>query len=193
MNDNRNVYATPPGLPASPAEIVRARYQGRLPSALDELAGPARGTVQLSLHVAWSGQTSFDLDQPKPCMHLYRIVLAEGQRDDVAAYLNRDLLVSQWPVLRMLVSQIVRSVWESAFPELSARRATTAAAGERCEFDRAGILFPSFQGKSIPVIPRPLWRRGGDHRQPALGRGRVDFAASLPWLPWLPSLQGGAD
>ena len=25
-------------------------------------------------------------------MHMYRIVLAEGQREDVAAYLNRDLL-----------------------------------------------------------------------------------------------------
>jgi hypothetical protein len=113
--------ATPLGLPASPGEIVRARYQSRLPSALDDLAGPAHGTVELPLHVAWSGQTAFDLDRPKPCMHLYRILLAEGQRDDVAAYLNRDLLISQWPVLRTLISQTVRSVWESAFPELAPR------------------------------------------------------------------------
>lgn len=119
MSDNRNMSATPLGLPASPAEIVRARYQGRLPSALDDLMGPAHGTVQLPLHVAWSGQTAFDLDRPKPCMHLYRIVLAEGQRDDVAAYLNRELLISQWPVLRTLISQTVRTVWESAFPELA--------------------------------------------------------------------------
>ena len=52
-------------------------------------------------------------------MHMHRIVLAEGQRDDVAAYLNRDLLVRQWPVLRNLVSPTVRNVWESAFPDLS--------------------------------------------------------------------------
>jgi hypothetical protein len=110
--------ATPLGLPASPAQILRARYQGRLPSALDALTGPAHGTVQLPLHVAWSGQTAFDLDLPKPRMHLYRIVLAEGQRDDVAAYLNRDLLIRQWPLLRTLISPTVRSVWESAFPEL---------------------------------------------------------------------------
>jgi hypothetical protein len=107
------------GLPAPPSEIIRARYQARLPSALDDLTGPAHGTVLLPLHVAWSGQTAFDLDQPKPCMHMYRIMLAEGQRDDVAAYLNRDLLIRQWPVLCKLISPTVRNVWESAFPELS--------------------------------------------------------------------------
>jgi hypothetical protein len=52
-------------------------------------------------------------------MHLYRVVLAEGQRNDVASYLNRDLLVRQWPVLRNLVSRTVRKVWEAAFPELT--------------------------------------------------------------------------
>jgi hypothetical protein len=51
-------------------------------------------------------------------MHMYRIVLAEGQRADVATFLNRDLLVSQWPVLRTLIGKTVRGVWESAFPEL---------------------------------------------------------------------------
>lgn len=107
------------GLSASPSEILRARYQGRLPDALDDLSGPGHGTVLLPVHVAWSGQTAFNLDQPKPCMHMYRVVLAEGQRDDVVTYLNRDLLVRQWPVLRKLVSPIVRNVWESAFPDLS--------------------------------------------------------------------------
>jgi hypothetical protein len=56
---------------------------------------------------------------------MYRIVLAEGQRGDVAAYLNRDLLLGQWPVLRNLVSRTVRRVWESAFPELSERQPAT--------------------------------------------------------------------
>ncbi len=52
-------------------------------------------------------------------MHMYRIVLAEGQRDDVAAYLHRDLLVGQWPVLRNLVARMVRKAWEATFPELA--------------------------------------------------------------------------
>ena len=105
--------------PVSRAAVLEARYRGRLPATLDELAGPGSGTVQLPLHVAWSGQTAFNLDLPKACMHMYRIVLAEGQRGDVAAYLNRDLLLGQWPILRNLVSRTVRGIWESAFPELS--------------------------------------------------------------------------
>ena len=57
------------GLPAPPSEIIRTRYQNRLPSALDDLTGPAHGTALLPLHVA--------------------------------------------------ISPAVRSVWESAFPDLS--------------------------------------------------------------------------
>ena len=104
--------------PVSYPTVMEQRYRSRLPAALMDLSGPAHGTVQLPLHVAWSGQTAFDLDRPKPRMHMYRIVLAEGQLADVTAYLNRDLLLSQWPVLRTLVSKTVRGVWESAFPEL---------------------------------------------------------------------------
>jgi hypothetical protein len=105
--------------PVSRAAVLEERYRSRLPETLDDLTGPGHGSVQLPLHVAWSGQTAFNLDLPKPCMHMYRIVLAEGQRGDVAAYLNRDLLVRQWPILRNLVSRTVRKVWEAAFPELA--------------------------------------------------------------------------
>ena len=104
--------------PVSYPAVMEQRSRSRLPAALGDLSGPAHGTVQLPLHDAWSGQTVFDLDRPKPRMHMYRIVLAEGQLGDVTTYLNRDLLVTQWPVLRTLISKTVRGVWESAFPEL---------------------------------------------------------------------------
>jgi hypothetical protein len=51
-------------------------------------------------------------------MTLYRTVLAEGLREDPAAFLNHRLLAEQWPVLRRLVSHCIREVWEDAFPEL---------------------------------------------------------------------------
>jgi hypothetical protein len=51
----------------------------RLPTALSELAGLEHGTVSLPLHLAWSGLTTFDLDQPRLRMSYYRIVLTEGQ------------------------------------------------------------------------------------------------------------------
>ncbi|MFJ7305261.1 hypothetical protein [Streptomyces sp. NPDC099088] len=60
-------------------------------------------------------------------MGLYRTLLAEGQQQDMVDFLNRDLLIAQWPVLRTLISRLIRDVWEGAFPELTAAPATTAA------------------------------------------------------------------
>ncbi|MFI8093725.1 hypothetical protein ACIF9R_36360 [Streptomyces sp. NPDC086080] len=113
-------------LEPSAAEVLRARYAGRLPGRLDELAGPVHGRVELPLHVTWSGLRAYDLDRPRQRMSLYRTVLAEGRRQDLLAFLNRDLLAAQWPALRTLVSRHVRDVWEDAFPEL-AREASAAA------------------------------------------------------------------
>jgi hypothetical protein len=91
-----------------------------LPRSLEDLAGPEHGVVQLPLHVAWSGLTALDLDRPRQRMSLYRTVLHEGQRDDLTAYLNYSLLMSQWPVLRTLISPAISRAWEAAFPELAA-------------------------------------------------------------------------
>jgi hypothetical protein len=111
------------------AEVLRDRYRGRLPGSLQELAGPVEGTVDLPLHIVWSGRTSYSLDRPKSRMTLYRAVLAEGLRADLAAFLHHRLLAEQWPVLRRLVSPYIRDAWEEAFPELARTSAggTTAA------------------------------------------------------------------
>ncbi|MFE8950385.1 hypothetical protein [Streptomyces sp. NPDC007856] len=107
------------------AEVLRDRYYSRLPKSLQELAGPAEGTVDLPLHIVWSGRTSYSLDRPKSRMTLYRTVLAEGLREDLTAFLHHRLLAEQWPVLRRLVSPHIREAWEDAFPELPC----TAAGG----------------------------------------------------------------
>nr|WBO80989.1 hypothetical protein SBE_004806 [Streptomyces sp. SBE_14.2] len=106
--------------------LYREKFRRRLPESLEELRGPASGVVELPLHVAWSGMTSYDLSKPRQRMGLYRAVLHEGLRDDLPQYLNKDLLLQMWPVLRTLVGRTVRSVWEDAFPDLATR--TRAAA-----------------------------------------------------------------
>ncbi|WP_434592890.1 hypothetical protein [Streptomyces sp. A5-4] len=58
-------------------------------------------------------------DQPRLRMSYYRIVLAEGQHDDLVQYLNHGLLISLWPTLRTLISRDVREVWERSFDELA--------------------------------------------------------------------------
>ncbi|MDC2956883.1 hypothetical protein [Streptomyces gilvifuscus] len=108
-------------------EMLREQYARRLPASLDELAGPTSGTVELPLHVVWSGRRSYGLDRPRSRMSLYRTVLAEGQRQDVVSFLSRDLLVAQWPILRTLISRPLRDAWEAAFPELPTDTTTAAA------------------------------------------------------------------
>jgi hypothetical protein len=74
--------------------------------------------VELPLRIAWSGLRTPDLDLPRQRMSLYRTVLAEGMRDDLSRFLNRDILLELWPVLRKLISRAIKDVWEEAFPEL---------------------------------------------------------------------------
>ncbi|MPY38081.1 hypothetical protein FNH09_44795 [Streptomyces adustus] len=106
--------------------LYREKFRRRLPKSLDELHGPTHGVVELPLHLAWSGMTSYDLGKPRQRMGLYRTVLHEGLRDDLPHYLDQDLLLQLWPVLRTLVGRTVRAVWEDAFPELASH--TRAAA-----------------------------------------------------------------
>lgn len=106
--------------------LYREKFRRRLPQSLEQLRGPMEGVVELPLHVAWSGMTSYDLGKPRQRMGLYRTVLHEGLHDDLPRFLNRDLLLQMWPVLRTLVGRTVRSVWEEAFPQLAARSRAAA-------------------------------------------------------------------
>ncbi|WP_405657512.1 transcriptional regulator [Streptomyces sp. RK9] len=114
--------ASPPDV----SELRRAKFARRLPGELAMLAGPAHGTVSLPLHLARSGLTEFDLEQPRLRMSCYRIVLAEGLHDDLIQYLDQELLVSMGPTLRTLINRDLRDVWEAAFPELARRTQAVA-------------------------------------------------------------------
>ncbi|UJV39748.1 hypothetical protein [Streptomyces sp. AMCC400023] len=114
------------GADAEDLALYREKFRRRLPESLDELHGPTHGVVELPLHLAWSGMTSYDLDKPRQRMGLYRTVLHEGLHDDLLRYLNRDLLLQLWPILRTLVGRTVRTVWENAFPELTSRTRSAA-------------------------------------------------------------------
>ncbi|MCY0944826.1 hypothetical protein [Streptomyces antarcticus] len=120
------VTVSPASSAPSAAEVLYARYAGRLPASLEKLTGPDHGVVHLPLHVAWSGLRAYDLDRPRLRMGMYRTVLAEGQHEDLVHLLNRDLLITQWPVLRTLVPRHLRQAWEEAFPELTAEESPAA-------------------------------------------------------------------
>ncbi|GAA0617975.1 hypothetical protein [Streptomyces crystallinus] len=55
-------------------EVLCARDTRRLPAHLEDLTGPAQGTVDLPLHVVWSGRRSYELSGLKSRISLYRTV-----------------------------------------------------------------------------------------------------------------------
>lgn len=114
------------GVYAEDLALYREKFIQRLPTSLEELRGPTKGVVQLPLHMAWSGLSAYDLGKPRQRMGLYRTVLHEGLREDLPRYLNQDLLLQMWPILRTLTGRTVRTVWEDAFPQLAARARAAA-------------------------------------------------------------------
>ncbi|MFI6738074.1 hypothetical protein ACIBI9_34560 [Nonomuraea sp. NPDC050451] len=101
-------------------------YEGleeKVPDSLGDLHGPAEGVVALPMHLAWSGLTEFDLSKPGVRMEMYRTVITTGRRVDYETYLNADLLVGDWPVLRRGLGPGYRHVWEK---KLSLPRETCA-------------------------------------------------------------------
>ncbi|MDI6517690.1 hypothetical protein QMA61_15925 [Streptomyces coelicoflavus] len=101
-------------------ELYREKFRRRLPESLGELKGPGHGVVEPPVTVVWSGLRAFDLANERQRMSLYRIVIAEGMREDLCALLNQEILLQLWPTLRTLVSTTIRSVWEDRFPDLRA-------------------------------------------------------------------------
>lgn len=87
--------------------------------SLDELEGPAAGTVALPVDVYWSGlRDTFDVGDARQRRVVYQAALSNGRREQIAEFVNRDLLVQTWPLLA-LDARVVE-LWAGRFPELAA-------------------------------------------------------------------------
>lgn len=85
--------------------------------SLDDLRGPAGGVVTLPHAVLWApGGGEIDLASPGVRRMAYRALLNEGSRADLVQFLNREVLIEEWP--HLLLPFRVVSMWESRFPEL---------------------------------------------------------------------------
>ena len=90
-----------------------------VPDRLEELRGPARGSVTLPVTLDWTPANRYDMSSPREVKRLYQTVLSEALSEaDVTAYVDATLLKNVWSSLRL--PRRVRVAWENAHPELAA-------------------------------------------------------------------------
>jgi hypothetical protein len=86
--------------------------------SLDELSGPVHGVVELPLHLDWSEQGRYRLDDVRELSVMYEVVLREAQDvDDLRRFLNGPMLRKVWH--RLFLPRRVRELWERRFPDLA--------------------------------------------------------------------------
>ena len=87
------------------------------PARLDDLHGPAHGTISLPVNVYWGPDADADLDSFAGLSKAYQAVLREGRTVDQEQILNRGRLLEVWNEL--LLPGRVRAAWEGKFTELA--------------------------------------------------------------------------
>src|SRR5215468_7509391 len=93
----------------------RKSHDGRLPGGIDELRGPTRGVIVLPRHLALPGMRECDVTDDATRRNMYGIVLTQGQRNDVARFLNQDYLRQDWPLIASALEPSLRSACERRF------------------------------------------------------------------------------
>lgn len=105
-------------------EEKRVRFRDVKPyeivDSLDELQGPASGEVTLPVTVYWSGvRDTFEVSDERERRVVYQAALSNGRRDDIIKFVNRELLINDWP--RLALDPRVFDLWAGRFPEIAAR------------------------------------------------------------------------
>ena len=89
--------------------LVGRRAPGvQLPDRIEDLRGPARGTIVLPRHMSFPGLRECDVTDDTTRRTMYGVVLTQGQRNDVARYLNADLLRADWPFIKQALDPKLR-------------------------------------------------------------------------------------
>jgi hypothetical protein len=93
----------------------RRSHAVRLPERIEDLRGPSRGVIVLPRHLAFPGKRECDVTDDASRRSMYGIVLTQGQRNDVARYLNPQLLQQDWPIIAGALDRSLRWTCERRF------------------------------------------------------------------------------
>jgi hypothetical protein len=81
----------------------RLGLTGRLPRRIDDLRGPSSGVIMLPRNLSWPGMRECDVSDDRGRRSLYGMLLAQGQRNDIARFVNGGLLRQDWPLIKMML------------------------------------------------------------------------------------------
>ncbi|WP_257202737.1 hypothetical protein [Corynebacterium cystitidis] len=88
-----------------------------VPDSLDDLKGPATGTLEIPHSIIWARQENevVNLSDEAHVRGVYREILGSARPNDVVSLVNKELLVRLWPVT---FDRLITRSWEEKFPEL---------------------------------------------------------------------------
>ena len=93
----------------------RKSHAARLPKRIEELHGPAQGVIMLPRHLSFPGLRECDVTDETARRSVYGIILTLGQGNDVARYVNPDLLRADWPAISETLELRLRETCERRF------------------------------------------------------------------------------
>ena len=103
------------GAPAGSRYVDQRHYI--VPASLGDLRGPTTGLATLDHWLDWSGDSTYDLDDPDDLRLMYQTVLNQAATPaDLGKWLDRETLRRLWPTLWL--PGRLRALWHARFPEL---------------------------------------------------------------------------
>ncbi|MEV7661413.1 hypothetical protein [Paenarthrobacter sp. NPDC089316] len=92
-----------------------------VPDSLEDLKGPASGTVQLPIHLDWGPERRYDVADDASCRSLYQLTLQNsGSTEEMSGIINAGRLTTLWPSMRL--PDRCRQLWNDAFAQLPRHR-----------------------------------------------------------------------
>ena len=94
------------------AETSRPVRPFVVPASLAELDGPTvSGRIRLPLHLDWSSDREYDLDDPADRARVYEIVVREGTLDDLRTFVDPLCLTDT--LQRMFLPTAIAEAWRA--------------------------------------------------------------------------------
>lgn len=82
----------------------------------------------LPMHLSWPGMRECDVSDEATRRNMYGMLLSQGKRNDIARFVNADLLAADWPLIAGSLEPKLRRLCERVFALGGAQHAPDSSA-----------------------------------------------------------------